>query len=400
MRWDWTPHTRAKLATFLEARGLTRGDVTTQPIGDGHSNLTFLVSDGTRRVVVRRPPPPPTPPGAHDVLREARLIGALAGTGVPVPRLLATAGAGEVVDVPLYVMTFAAGPVVTTGTPPPLNPPALRRRIGQALVDTLADLHAVDWRSAGLADLGRPERFNERHRRRIGGLVADDDGKPPPHFAEIDAWLAAHVPAESGASIIHNDYRIGNVVLCAGRPGEIAAVLDWELATLGDPLFDVGYFLASVPERGGMLTPTEELGVAMLESGYPTREELAGRYAERTGASLANLDWYTALALWKLAVLYEYGRRRAVRGGGIPTTLTRRWCGRSWRPLTASPDCGLRTGDAGRTDGELPRRVGGAGRHGPSGAVLRPVRVQPAPDGCDHAIDHLRRRDPSGARHR
>ena len=148
--------------------------------------------------------------------------------------------------------------------------------------------------------------------------MADDDGKPPPHFAEIDAWLAAHVPAESGASIIHNDYRIGNVVLCAGRPGEIAAVLDWELATLGDPLFDVGYFLASVPERGGMLTPTEELGVAMLESGYPTREELAGRYAERTGASLANLDWYTALALWKLAVLYEYGRRRAVRGGGDP----------------------------------------------------------------------------------
>ena len=271
MRWDWTPQTRAKLATFLQARGLTRGDVTTQPIGDGHSNLTFLVSDGTRRVVVRRPPPPPTAPGAHDVLREARLIGALAGTGVPVPRLLATAGAGEVVDVPLYVMTFAAGPVVTTGTPAPLNSPALRRRIGQALVDTLADLHAVDWRSAGLADLGRPEGFNDRHRRGIGGLVADDDGRPPPHFAEIDAWLAAHVPAESGASIIHNDYRIGNVVLCAGRPGEIAAVLDWELATLGDPLFDVGYFLASVPERGGMLTPTEELGVAMLESGYPTR---------------------------------------------------------------------------------------------------------------------------------
>jgi aminoglycoside phosphotransferase (APT) family kinase protein len=97
--------------------------------------------------------------------------------------------------VPFYVMSFAAGPVVTTGTPPPLDSPALRRRIGQALADTLADLHAVDWRSAGLADLGRPEGFNERHRRRIGGLVGDYDGKPPPHFAEIDAWLAAHVPA-------------------------------------------------------------------------------------------------------------------------------------------------------------------------------------------------------------
>ena len=95
-------------------------------------------------------------------------------------------------------------------------------------------------------------------------------------------------------------------------------MLDWELATLGDPLLDVGYFLASVPEPGGTLTPTEELGVAMLESGYPTRKELADRYAERTGTSLANLDWYTALALWKLAALYEYGRRRAVRGVGDP----------------------------------------------------------------------------------
>src|SRR5438105_3475287 len=147
MRWDWTPETRAKLAAFLGGRGLTRGDVKTWPIGDGHSNLTFLISDGERQVVVRRPPPPPTPPGAHDMLREARLVGALAGTAVPVPRLLATAGAGEVVDVPFYVMSFAPGPVVTTGTPPALDSPALRRRIGQALVDTLADLPAVDWRS-------------------------------------------------------------------------------------------------------------------------------------------------------------------------------------------------------------------------------------------------------------
>src|SRR5258707_15287533 len=180
MRWDWTPETRAKLAVFLEVRGLTQGDVTTRPIGDGHSNLPFLVSDGSRRVVVRRPPPPPPPPGAHDMLREARLVGALAGTAVPVPRLLAPAGAGAVVDVPFYVMSFAAGPVVTTGTPPPLDSPALRRRIGEALVDPLADLHAVDWRSVGLADLGRPEGFHERHRPRIGGVVAGGNRAPPP----------------------------------------------------------------------------------------------------------------------------------------------------------------------------------------------------------------------------
>ena len=302
MPWDWTPEPRVRLASYLDDRGLMDGEITTTPIGDGHSNLTHLVSDGTHEVVVRRPPAPPFPAGAHDVLREARVIDALASTPVPVPQLLATADAGEVVDVPLYVMAFAAGEIVTTKTPPSLAP--VRRRIGEVLVDTLADLHAVDWRSAGLEDFGRPEGFNDRHRRRIAQLVTDS------RFADIDTWLAASVPTESGASIVHNDYRIGNVVLSGERPGEIVAVLDWELATLGDPLLDLGYFLASVPEADGPLTPTQQLSVAMLEPGYPTRKELADRYAVRTGATLENLNWYTTFALWKLAVLYEYSRRQ------------------------------------------------------------------------------------------
>ncbi|MGW6199761.1 phosphotransferase family protein [Kribbella sp. NPDC055110] len=302
MPWDWTPEPRARLASYLQDRGLTGGEITTTPIGDGHSNLTHLVADGKHVVVVRRPPPPPFPPGAHDVLREARVIGALSSSRVPVARLLATAQAGEVVDVPLYVMTFAAGPIATTETPPALA--SAHHRIGEALVDTLADLHTVDWRSAGLEDFGRPEGFNDRHRRRIAQLVTDS------RLAEIDDWLAAHVPAESGASIIHNDYRIGNVVLSAERPGELVAVLDWELATIGDPLLDLGYFLASVPDEDGPLTPTQEFGRAMLEPGYPSRKELADRYAVRTGATLENLNWYTTFALWKLAVLYEYSRRQ------------------------------------------------------------------------------------------
>lgn len=317
--WDWSSHDLERLGSFLESRGITRGAVTTRRIGDGHSNLTYLVEDGAgTRVVVRRPPPPPTPPGAHDMLREARLIDGLAATAVPVAELLATADADEVIDVHLYVMSFASGPVVTTETPAPLDTPEVRRAVGEALVDTLADLHAADWRALGLADLGRPEGFNERHLKRMGRLVADEAGAPPPHFAVIDTWLADRVPAESGAAIVHNDFRLGNVVLSAQAPGSIEAVLDWELATIGDPLFDLGYFLSSVPERGTPLTPTEELGTAMLEEGWPTREELARRYADRTGADLTDLTWYTALALWKLAVLYEYGRRRAVRGVGDP----------------------------------------------------------------------------------
>lgn len=316
--WDWDDVTRARLADFLRAQGITTGPIVTRRIGDGHSNLTFLVSDGTTSVVVRRPPPPPTPPGAHDVLREAVLLRALENSPVPVARVLATARAGDVIDVDFYVMSYVPGPVVTTVTPPPLDRPETRRRVGWSLVDTLADLHRVDWRAAGLGDFGRPEGFNARHLRRMAALIADADGNLPPHFAVAAAWLTEHAPPESGASIVHNDFRIGNVVLSADEPGVVAAVLDWELATIGDPLLDLGYFLASVPERAHELSPTQELSLAMLEEGYPTREELAQRYAERTGADLTNLSWYTAMSLWKLAALYEYGRRRAVRGIGDP----------------------------------------------------------------------------------
>jgi aminoglycoside phosphotransferase (APT) family kinase protein len=318
MSWEWSPLELLALERFLGDLGLSRGPLTTRRIGDGHSNLTFLVSDGERQVVVRRPPPPPTPPGAHDVLREATLMGALRGTAVPVPEVLGIAQPGEVLDVPLFVMSHVVGPVVTTRTPDPLWNSADRRSIANSLIDTLAALHAVDWSAQGLDGFGRPEGFNERHRKRMAGLVADEDGAPPEGFEAIDAWLAANVPPESGASIVHNDFRLGNVILAPDSPGRVAAVLDWELATIGDPLFDVGYLLASYPVEGEELTPTGAMGTAVFEQGYPTREELAQRYASVTGRDLGNLRWYTAMVLWKLAVLYEYGRRRTARAHGDP----------------------------------------------------------------------------------
>jgi aminoglycoside phosphotransferase (APT) family kinase protein len=314
--WQWSSATLATLTAFLRDRGLTDGAITTKPIGDGHSNLTYLVSDGLRRVIVRRPPPPPLPRGAHDVLREARFLRALEGSSVPVPTVLATAPAGVVFDVPFYVMSVVDGPVVTERTPAPLDTPERRREIGESLVDTLAELHAVDWRARGLSDIGRPEGFNERHFRTMRRLIAAPDGATPPAFTEIEAWLTAHVPAESGAAIVHNDFRLGNVVLAPAGPGRVAGVLDWELTAIGDPLFDLGYFLASVPVEGEPLTPTGAFATALLEEGYPGRHDLAERYATRTGADLTHLPWYEALSLWKLAVLYEYGHRRAVAGGG------------------------------------------------------------------------------------
>lgn len=314
--WSWSEAELQLLGRFLAERGLCGPTLTARAIGEGHSNLTFLVSDGHSRVVVRRPPPPPLPPGAHDVQREAKLLAALSQTLVPAPRVLATVAAGELLDVPIVVMEFVDGSVITESTPAPGNDTRLRRRIGESLVDTLAELHAVPWREVGLGNFGRPDGFNARQLQRMRSLVATD-GAVPRAFAALDDWLHAHLPAESGATIVHNDYRIGNMIVDM-KTGCVAAVLDWELATIGDPLADLGYLLASYPVQGEPLVATSAMGTAVLEPGYPGRTELLERYADRTGADVSGVNWYATLAMYKLAALYEYSRRRFETGVGDP----------------------------------------------------------------------------------
>jgi aminoglycoside phosphotransferase (APT) family kinase protein len=314
--WSWSEAELQRLGRYLAERDLCCPTVTAEPIGDGHSNLTFLVSDGQSRVIVRRPPPPPLPPGAHDVLREARLLTALSQTLVPAPRVLATVAADELLDVPVVVMDFVEGAVITESTPAPTQDWQLRRRIGESLVDTLAALHTVAWREVGLGDFGRPDGFNARQLGRMRSLIAVD-GAVPKSFAALDEWLQAHVPPESATSVVHNDFRIGNMIVDT-RTGCIAAVLDWELATIGDPLADLGYLLTSYPVQGEPLVPTSAMGTAVLEPGYPARAQLLDRYADRTGADLSNVNWYATLAMYKLAALYEYSRRRFEEGIGDP----------------------------------------------------------------------------------
>ncbi len=307
------PDTLDRLAAWLRERGLL-GDGTpvARRAGDGHSNLTYLVADGERTVVVRRPPPPPIPPGANDVLREARLLRALEGTGVPVPAVLAEAQAGEVFDVPFFAMSFVAGEIVTDSAPA-----GLERGLAGSLASALARLHAVDWAAAGVR--GSPEGSNLRHRSRIARLIAEPDGSPPPAFADVDAWLVANAPAESGSALVHNDYRLGNLVLSPGDPTTVAGVLDWELAAVADPLVDLGYLVASWAEPGREPeTPIERLGAASAAPGFPTRGELVEAYAAASGRDVGGLGWYVVLAEWKLAVLWEYNRRRVEAGIGDP----------------------------------------------------------------------------------
>ena len=164
-------------------------------------------------------------------------------------------------------MDFVDGTVITESTPAPRDDVQLRRRIGESLVDTLAALHTVPWREVGLVDFGKPDGFNARQLRRMRSLV-EVDGAVPKSFAPLDDWLQAHLPPESATSIVHNDFRIGNMIVDLGA-GCVAAVLDWELATIGDPLADLGYLLTSYPVPGEPLVPTSAMGTAVLEPGYP-----------------------------------------------------------------------------------------------------------------------------------
>jgi aminoglycoside phosphotransferase (APT) family kinase protein len=228
---------------------------------------------------------------------------------VPVPRVLAVAQTGEVLDVPLYVMCHVPGHVVTDELPSAFDPRTASRTMTFALVDCLAHLHAVDFTTCGLTGFGRPDDFNGRHLKRIEALMLQRDGPVPTPLAEMARFLKQRVPKESGAAIVHNDYRLGNVIWSQNAPPRLLAILDWELATLGDPLLDLGYFACCYPVAGEALNPTQQLSTALLASNGPTRDEIFTRYGTTTGRDLSSINWYAAMSAWKLAVLYDYQHR-------------------------------------------------------------------------------------------
>ena len=298
---------------YLDATGLGTGPLQAHRIGHGVSNVTFLVERDGRRFVLRRPPPPPLPPSAHDVVREARIQLALERAGARVPHVLAVCEDESVLGVPFYVMEEVEGEVVRTRLPPALDTPAGRRRVGLEVVDALAEIHAVDWRAVGLDGFGKPTGYLERQLRRWAGqweIVATRD---LPLVTELGAWLEANRPESGPTTVVHGDYRLGNLMLGPDAPARVAAVLDWELAALGDPLADLGYLLATWSETGSHETVMELSPVSRGE-GFPNRADLADRYVERTGRDIAALAWYETLALWKAAVFCEAIYGRCVRG--------------------------------------------------------------------------------------
>jgi aminoglycoside phosphotransferase (APT) family kinase protein len=275
-----------------------------QKISGGRSNLTYRVSDaGGRQWALRRPPLGKTLSSAHDMGREHRIISALAPTDVPVAPAVGICEDGSVNGgAPFYVMEWVEGPVLRSQQEAEQHfDEAGRRAIGERVADTLVAIHAVDPDAVGLGELGKRVGYVARQLRRWQGQWEGWKTRELALIEDVHRRLEARIPQQRETSLVHGDYRLDNMILAAS--GAVAAVVDWELCTLGDPLADVGMLMVYWSQPGDEITALFD--PPTLASGFPTREELRARYAERSGRDLSELDFFVALAYWKLAIILE-----------------------------------------------------------------------------------------------
>ena len=314
-------------AWFVEHVKGVAPPLTFAPIVGGHSNLTYCVTDaGGRRLVLRRPPLGAVLATAHDMAREHRVISAIAKSGtVPVPPALGLCRDENVNGAPFYVMDFVEGVVLESAdTVRAHTPTTARAALGRDVVDVLAQLHRVDLDAVGLGDLARRENYLARQLKRWRMQWEKSKTRELAAMDVVYETLVQNIPEQRGATLVHGDYRLGNMLVGGGH--RIAAVLDWELCTLGDPLADFGYLLnnwaepgeeGGVTGRGAALAPT-------IAPGFPTRAELEARYQERSGREVAHTDYYRAFQYWRLAAIVEGVMSRYLKGvmGDEPADLS------------------------------------------------------------------------------
>ncbi len=296
------------LASFLASHGVTaEGALRGEVIAGGRSNLTYSVTDGAHHWVVRRPPLAHVLPTAHDMAREWRVISALQDTHIPVPGAVLFCADLGVIGAPFYVMDFVDGHVVRDALPAEWpQTPATRRALAAALVDTLLVLHGVVPADVGLDDFGRPEGFLERQVRRWWQQWEASKTRDLPAIDELHRRLLDGLPPQSAPGIVHGDYRFDNVIYARHDPGRIAAVVDWEMSTVGDPLCDLGLLVVYwVTDAGDPAARALPGGRVSLGDGFPTRDEMLTSYASRSGRDLSRLEWYVALGSYKLAIIAE-----------------------------------------------------------------------------------------------
>ncbi len=302
----------AYLRDRLPAAG---GRLEVEQFPGGHSNLTYLLRYADAEYVMRRPPLGPVAPRAHDMGREYRVLDALWRVFPPAPRPWVYCEDPSVIGAPFYVMERRRGLVVRRTEPPEWRgDPAIRRRVSEAVVDVMVALHAVDWRAAGLGDLGRPEGFVARQVRGWAERWERAKDREVPAVTAVARWLAERVPVPTDATLVHGDLKLDNVMLDAADPGRVVAVLDWEMCTTGDPLVDLGLLLCYWSEAGDPYARRESIVQLTSQPGYLSRAELVERYAARTGRDVSRIAFYEVFALYKVAVVVQQIYIRWKRG--------------------------------------------------------------------------------------
>lgn len=305
-----------RLAPYLEGALGVKGECCVRQFPSGYSNLTYLVRIGEDELVLRRPPFGSKPKTGHDMQREHTVLSALHSSFPYCPEPLLFCDDPSVVGSPFYVMRRLEGIIVRRDFPPELSlSPDDVRSLFKRLIDVHVELHSVDFREVGLEDFGRPEGYIERQVRGWSRRYRRARTPDVPDFEEVMAWLGASLPPETGGgSIIHNDFRLDNVVLDADDPMKIIGVLDWEMATLGNPLMDLGASLAYWVDRSD---PPEFQALHMMPTiveGAPTRAEMVARYAERSGRAIDDFNFYYCYGLFRLAAIVQQIYYRSYHG--------------------------------------------------------------------------------------
>jgi len=305
------------LERYLETALPGEGAFTVERHQAGHSNETFFVTRGATQWVLRRPPRPPYLPTAHDVKREFTVLKALDGTVARAPSPALFCDDDSVIGAPFYLMERVDGYVIRDRLPEWLDADDERRRIGEELIDAAAELHSVDYKEVGLDGWGRPTGYVERQlvrwRKQLDG--ATKLTRPLPEYEKVATWLEEHQPPEQPPAIVQGDYKLDNTMYAPTAPARLVAILDWEMATIGDPLADVGWMLSFWREPGDSGDALHgALNDVFGSPGWSKRSELIDRYEKKSGRSMTDIRFYTALAIWKLGILLEGSYARHLMG--------------------------------------------------------------------------------------
>jgi aminoglycoside phosphotransferase (APT) family kinase protein len=305
-----------RLRSWLDGELGGSVEIEVEALAGGGSCEIFSIRRGAEHWVLRRAPVRASSSTAHDVLREHRILDAIKDEDVRIARPIVACADPEVAGSPFYIMEFVDGVPIRHALPEVFSDsPSDQSLALTELIDALVEVHGVDWRARGLDGLGKPERYLERQVPRWLSQLDSYRCRELPEVDDIASWLSENLPTEQPPALVHGDYKLDNVLYARMRPAQILAVVDWEMASIGDPLVDLAWALIFLPEEGNALS----LGAAGQPGGFqlpglPTRSELIERYVAGTGRDVRALDWYNVFSPWKLAIVLEGSNAKLLRG--------------------------------------------------------------------------------------